>query len=155
MNFEEYKSVKTWCAFGKSVHILVYTVKLLIIGDDLFGEIGELKKNDKISRRQITISQFLDIPVLEIAKLIICQIVMYDKPPNIIAAKYYRFTVLDIKVIINQKITPCYTDYVADITRYNLFFFCKGRNGNTNGNYAVIGTLSFPCTNISEWTLVM
>ena len=48
----------------------IYTVKRLIIGDDLFGEIGELKKFAKISRRQIVILQFLDIPVLEIAKIL-------------------------------------------------------------------------------------
>ena len=68
-----------------------HTVKRLI-GDDLFGEIGKFKKFAKISRRQITISYFLDSPVLEIAKLILCQIVICEKTPNIIATKYSRFT---------------------------------------------------------------
>ena len=78
---------------GKGPHCKTYTVKRLIIGDDLSGEIGEFKKFAKISRRQITISQFLDSPVLEIAKLILCQIVISEKPPYIIAAKYSCFTV--------------------------------------------------------------
>ena len=38
------------------------TVKRLVIGADLFGEIGIFKKFGKISRRQIKISQSLDIP---------------------------------------------------------------------------------------------
>ena len=59
------------------------------MGHNLFGEFGE------INLRQITISQFLDIPVLEISKLILCQIVISEKPPNIIAAKYSRFTVFE------------------------------------------------------------
>ena len=59
-----------------------YTVKLLIIGDDLFA---------KISRRQITISQFLYSSVGN-RQLILCQIVIAEKPPNI-ATKYSRFTV--------------------------------------------------------------
>ena len=64
----------------------MYTIKLFIIGDNLFGEI---KKFAKINHHQITISQFLDNPVLEIAKLILCQIVISEKPPNIITVKYY------------------------------------------------------------------
>ena len=52
------------------------------------AKLTNLKKLSKISRRQITISQFLDIPVLEIAELILCQIVISEKQPNIIAAKY-------------------------------------------------------------------
>ena len=86
-----------------SVHI--YAVKQLItsIGEDLFGEIGELKKFAKISHHQIKTSQSLDIPVLEIAKLILCQIVIYiyifEKPPNIIAAKYSRFTVVSVSLM--------------------------------------------------------
>ena len=52
------------------------TVKWLIIDDDLFGEIGEFKKFAKINLRQITISQFLAIQVMEIVKFILCQIVI-------------------------------------------------------------------------------
>ena len=74
----------------KGLYIIqMFTVKRLIIGYDLF----EFKNFAKSSRRQIKISQSLDIPVLEIAKLILCQIVIFEKPPNIIAAKYSRFTV--------------------------------------------------------------
>ena len=51
------------------------TVKQLII---LFGEIGEFKKFAKISRLQINTSQSLDIPVLEIAKLILSQIAIFE-----------------------------------------------------------------------------
>ena len=43
--------------------------------NNLFGKFA------KISCRQITISQFLNSPVLEIAKLILCQIVISEKPP--------------------------------------------------------------------------
>ena len=68
------------------------TVKRLINGGDLFGEIGEFKKFAKISRRQIKTLQSLYIPVLEITKLIICQIVIFEKPANKIAAKYSCFT---------------------------------------------------------------
>ena len=56
------------------------TVKRLINGGDLFGEIGKFKKIAKISRHQIKTLQSLYIPVLEIAKLIICQIVVFEKP---------------------------------------------------------------------------
>ena len=59
----------------------------------LFGEFGELKKFVKISRRQIITFTSLDITVLEIAKLIIHQIAIFEKPPNIIATKYSHFTV--------------------------------------------------------------
>ena len=57
-----------------------------IIGDDLFGE---FKKFTKISR-QIKTSQLLDIRGLEIAKLILQQIAMSEKPPIIIPTKYYN-----------------------------------------------------------------
>ena len=33
------------------------------------------------------------LSVLEIAKLVLCQIVIFEKTPNIIVAKYSRFTV--------------------------------------------------------------
>ena len=71
----------------------IFTVKRLIIGYDLFGEIGEFKKIAKISCRQIITLQALYIAVLEIAKLILCQIVIFEKAPNIIATKYSSFTV--------------------------------------------------------------
>ena len=50
----------------------------------------------KISRRQIKTSQSLDIPVLEIAKLIIAKLSYLKKIPNTIAAKYFPFTVICI-----------------------------------------------------------
>ena len=53
----------------------------------------------EISRRQIKLSQFLDIPILEITKLILCQIVIFEKPPNKIAVKYSSFTVQYIHMI--------------------------------------------------------
>ena len=74
-------------------------MKRLIIGDDLFGEIGEFKKFPKISCHQIITLQSLYIAVLEIAKLILCQIVIFEKPPNIISTKYSRFTVYIYKII--------------------------------------------------------
>ena len=84
-----------------SIYIVVYTVKQFIIGHDLFGEIGEFKKFAKIYiRRQIKTSPFLDSPVLEISKLIPCQIVIFEKPPNKISAKYSRFTVVYIYIYI-------------------------------------------------------
>ena len=46
------------------------TVKLLIIGDNLFGEIGKFAKVS----RQIKTSPSLDIPVSEIAKLIFAKL---------------------------------------------------------------------------------
>ena len=52
-----------------------YTVKRLIIGEDLFGEIGEFKKFAKISRRQIKTSQSENRQI-----------------NSIIAPKYSRFT---------------------------------------------------------------
>ena len=69
------------CMPHTHIYIYIYIVKRLFIGDDLFGEI--LKKIAKISCCQIKTSQSLDIPVLEISK--------FEKPPNIIAAKYSRF----------------------------------------------------------------
>ena len=77
----------------------MYTVRRLIFGDDLFGEIGEFKFFSKISCRQIITLQSLYIAVLEIAKLILCQIVVFEKPPNIIATKYSRLTVSRVKNI--------------------------------------------------------
>ena len=71
----------------------LFTVKRLIIGDDLFGKIGKFKQIRQNSSSPNKISQFLDIPVLEIAKLILCQIVIFERAPNIRAAKYSRFTV--------------------------------------------------------------
>ena len=50
------------------------TVKRLIIGNDLFCKIGEFKKLAKISRCPIKLSQFLDIPMLEIDKLILTKL---------------------------------------------------------------------------------
>ena len=88
--------------------------------NNLFGKIGEFKKIAKISHRQITISQFLDIPVLVIAKLIICQIVISEKLPNIIAAKYSRFTVHGIQIWSLQKYIPVatnFTDYLKHLTK--------------------------------------
>ena len=41
---------------------LPYTVRRLIIGGNLFGEIGEFKKFAKIYRHQIKTLQSLDIP---------------------------------------------------------------------------------------------
>ena len=90
-----YKQVQNVDQTQVKLHLVQTTVKRLIIGVYLFGEIGEFKKFTEISRHQIKISQFLDIPVLEIAKLIICQTVIpvFEKGPNIIAAKNSRFTV--------------------------------------------------------------
>ena len=62
---------------NKKNDYVTYTVKRLIIDDDLFGEIGKFKKFAKISCRQIITLQSLYIAVLEIAKLILCQIVIY------------------------------------------------------------------------------
>ena len=67
------------------------TVKQLIIGDDLFGESDELKKLSKNCRLQIKTFLSFDIPVLEITKLIIRQIAIFEKPP--IVNEYSRFTV--------------------------------------------------------------
>ena len=53
---------------GGLIH-LTGTVKLLIIGDDLFGKIDELKTFAKFSRPVL-----IHIPVLEIDKLILCHI---------------------------------------------------------------------------------
>ena len=50
-------------------YFISITVIWLIIGDDLFGEIGEFKKFVKISCHQIITLQSLYIAVLEIAKL--------------------------------------------------------------------------------------
>ena len=80
------------CLFLVSA-VIGITVKWLIIGDNLFGEIGKFNKFAKICCRQIITLQSLYIAVLEITKLIICQIVIFEKPPNIIATKYSRFTV--------------------------------------------------------------
>ena len=44
----------------------------------------------------------------EIAKLILCQIAIFEKPPNIIAAKYSRFTVCD-----NNDVTPLSSTPIA------------------------------------------
>ena len=48
----------------------------------------QIKKFAKTSRRQIKTPQSLDIPVLEISKLILHQIAIFEKLPNIIAAKF-------------------------------------------------------------------
>ena len=69
------------------------TVKRLIIGDYLFGEIGEFFKFAKISCHQIETLQSLDITSVgnrQINSLPNCHI---WKTANIIAAKYSRFTV--------------------------------------------------------------
>ena len=56
-------------------------------------KIGEFKKFAKISLRQIKTSQSLDIPVLEIGKLIFCQISIFEKPPNIVVLQLVCFLV--------------------------------------------------------------
>ena len=67
-----------------------------MINNNLFGEIGKFKKFAKISHK-IKRSQSLDILVLGISKLILRQMAIFEKPPNIIATKYSRFTVNSIK----------------------------------------------------------
>ena len=71
-----------YCKHGKTINY----------GNNLFGEIGKLKKFTNISRHRIKAAQFLDSPVLEIVKYIFHQIVIFEK--NIISAKYCRFTVV-------------------------------------------------------------
>ena len=74
------------------------TVKQLIIGDYLFGEIGEFFKFAKISCHQIETLQSLDITSMGNR-----QIAIYlKKTPNIIAAKYSCFTVLINEWILGQ-----------------------------------------------------
>ena len=88
-NFTKYHSVQCRKNSVCLVHIYCKTINY---DNHLFGKIGEFKKIAKICHRQIKTLQSLDIPVLEIAKLILRQIVIFKKTPNIIAAKYSRFT---------------------------------------------------------------
>ena len=69
------------------------TVKRWIIGEDLFGEIGEFNFFGKISRHQM--KKYWDDPLSSnnIAKLNLRQIVIFSKAPNIIVTNIYRFTV--------------------------------------------------------------
>ena len=60
------------CIYKVHTHVYTHTVKWLIIGDYLLSEIGEFKKFTKIILLQ----------KLETTKLIICQIVIFEKLPN-------------------------------------------------------------------------
>ena len=69
----------------------IITVKWKIIGEDLFGEIGELINFAKISSHQMKKYGPQPLSSNNIAKLNICQIVIFSKPPNIIATNMSRF----------------------------------------------------------------
>ena len=93
-----------------------------MIGDDLFGEIDKLKKIVKISPHQIKTLQSFDIPVLEIAKLFVCQIVIFEKPPNIHVLQYAVYCVLQtmavplhvLKVILGGRHSPAVACWASD-----------------------------------------
>ena len=73
--------------------VILITIKRYIIGEDVFGKIGKLINFAKISSPQMEKYGPHPLSSNNISKLNLRQIVIFSKPPNIIATNIYNFTV--------------------------------------------------------------
>ena len=78
-----------------------YTVKRSIIGEDLFGEIGEIINFAQISSHQLKKYGPQPISFNAIAKLNVGHIVIFSKPPNIISTNISCFTIYQNTIIMS------------------------------------------------------